>query len=98
MAATFARRIYTQYFHAIKEKDKNVIVKCSLCATQRELSHNFPDFDPLSAFVFSMLIVTHCIAPLAYNSTCYVELSAILWADAVSMLHHITPPTGYMMS
>lgn len=38
--STFARWTFSHYFQFIKEKDKNIIVKCNLCvcATPRELS------------------------------------------------------------
>lgn len=37
MDSTFARWAYSHYFQFVKEKDKNLIVKCNLCA-HRELS------------------------------------------------------------
>ena len=36
--STFARWTFAHYFQFLKEKEKNIIVKCNLCATPRELS------------------------------------------------------------
>lgn len=36
--STIARLTYSHYFKFVRGKDKNVIVKCNLCATSRELS------------------------------------------------------------
>uniref|UniRef100_A0A8C9Y9X4 HAT C-terminal dimerisation domain-containing protein n=1 Tax=Sander lucioperca TaxID=283035 RepID=A0A8C9Y9X4_SANLU len=35
---TFARWTFSHYFQFVRDKDKNIIVKCNLCATPRELS------------------------------------------------------------
>uniref|UniRef100_A0A8C9X4J4 BED-type domain-containing protein n=1 Tax=Sander lucioperca TaxID=283035 RepID=A0A8C9X4J4_SANLU len=36
--STFARWTFSHYFQFVRDKDKNIIVKCNLCATLRELS------------------------------------------------------------
>ncbi len=36
--STFMRWTYSHCFKFVKEKEKNIIVKCNLCVTPRELS------------------------------------------------------------